>query len=82
MILLPLFWDQYDNAQRVHERGFGIRLSTYGFTPQELQGAVSSLLEDTELRARVAAAGELIRARAGVSTAADVIERAGARERV
>ena len=26
MITLPLFWDQYDNAQRVEELGFGRRL--------------------------------------------------------
>ena len=31
MVVLPLFWDQYDNAQRVHELGFGRRLDTYGF---------------------------------------------------
>ncbi|MGW4928678.1 glycosyltransferase [Agromyces sp. NPDC004153] len=82
MVLLPLFWDQYDNAQRVHERGFGIRLDTYGFTPEQLQGAVRTLLEDTALRERVAAVGADIRSRAGVSVAADVIERVGARERV
>jgi UDP:flavonoid glycosyltransferase YjiC (YdhE family) len=82
MVLLPLFWDQYDNAQRVHERGFGIRLDTYGFTPEQLQHAVRVLLEDTALRERVAAVGADIRSRAGVSAAADVIERVGARERV
>ena len=38
MILLPLFWDQYDNAQRVHEPGYGGRLDTYTFTPEELTG--------------------------------------------
>ena len=26
MVLLPLFWDQYDNAQRLDELGFGVRL--------------------------------------------------------
>ena len=31
MVVLPLFWDQVDNAQRVHETGFGRRLSTYAF---------------------------------------------------
>ena len=31
MIVLPLFWDQVDNAQRVDELGLGVRLSTYGF---------------------------------------------------
>ncbi|CAG2165010.1 unnamed protein product [Oppiella nova] len=29
MIVLPLFLDQYDNAQRVEDKGFGIRLDAY-----------------------------------------------------
>lgn len=32
MIGLPLFWDQYDNAQRLKETGFGVRLPTYDWT--------------------------------------------------
>jgi UDP:flavonoid glycosyltransferase YjiC (YdhE family) len=35
MIVLPLFWDQYDNAT-VHELGYGVRLDTYGFADDEL----------------------------------------------
>lgn len=75
MVVLPLFWDQYDNAQRVHETGYGIRLSTYGFSDDELRGAVGTLLADTALRARLAAAGERIRAQDGSARAADLIER-------
>ncbi len=26
MVVLPIFWDQYDNAQRMHETGLGVRL--------------------------------------------------------
>ncbi|MEW1841534.1 glycosyltransferase [Nonomuraea angiospora] len=77
MILLPLFWDQYDNAQRVDELGYGVRLSTYTFTDEELKGAVERLLGDTELRARLAAAGEEIRGRDGLRKAADLIEQLG-----
>ena len=40
MILLPLFWDQYDNAQRMDETGFGVRLSTYGFTEAQMTAAL------------------------------------------
>jgi MGT family glycosyltransferase len=82
MILLPLFWDQYDNAQRVHEKGLGLRLDTYEFTTEELQNAVTSLLADAELRARLDAIGAEIRARGGVAAAADAIERAAVREHV
>ncbi|MFE3450669.1 glycosyltransferase [Nonomuraea sp. NPDC059194] len=77
MILLPLFWDQYDNAQRVDELGYGVRLATYTFTDEELKGALDRLLGDAELRARLAAEGEEIRRRDGLRKAADLIEQLG-----
>lgn len=75
MILLPLFWDQYDNAQRMHELGFGRRLATYAFTDEEMFAALDDLLGDADLRARMAATGEAIRARNGLVVGADAIER-------
>ncbi|HEX6331153.1 MAG TPA: glycosyltransferase [Actinomycetota bacterium] len=79
MIVLPLFWDQYDNAQRVHELGFGVRLDTYTFEDRELRRAVDRLLADRELRDRLAAHGERIRRREGKTLAADLIEALGRR---
>jgi UDP:flavonoid glycosyltransferase YjiC (YdhE family) len=77
MIVLPLFWDQYDNAQRVAETGYGMRLATYSFTDDELLDEVEAVLSDTALRARAAAAGEAIRARDGLRVGASVIEQVG-----
>ncbi|HEX5823104.1 MAG TPA: nucleotide disphospho-sugar-binding domain-containing protein [Candidatus Limnocylindrales bacterium] len=77
MIVLPLFWDQYDNAQRVDETGFGVRLATYDFEPAELNGAIERLLADADLRGRMARTGAEIRARDGVAKAADAIESVG-----
>jgi MGT family glycosyltransferase len=74
MVMLPLFWDQYDNAQRVHELGFGVRLPTYDFEDEELRDAVDRLLADGDLRTRMAREGERIRAQDGKTMAADLIE--------
>jgi MGT family glycosyltransferase len=74
MIVLPLFWDQHDNAQRVSELGLGARLDPYGFTDAQLHEAADRLLADGALRERLAGAGQAIRARDGVTRAATIIE--------
>ncbi|MDQ3127673.1 MAG: glycosyl transferase [Chloroflexota bacterium] len=81
MVVLPLFWDQYDNAQRVDETGFGVRLPTYAFAAEDLRGAIDRLLGDADLRGRMARTGAEIRARNGVAKAADAIEGVGLAER-
>jgi MGT family glycosyltransferase len=81
MILLPLFWDQYDNAQRVHEKGLGRRLASYEFTAAELTEALAELLGDDALRQRLDAIGRGIRERDGVRTAAGLIEALGTARR-
>jgi MGT family glycosyltransferase len=77
MVVLPLFWDQYDNAQRVHDLGFGARLDTYGFADDELRAAIDGLLGDERVRTDLEAVGETIRARDGKRRAADLIEQVG-----
>ena len=74
MVVLPLFWDQYDNAQRVHDTGFGVRLDTYGHTREELTSAIDGLLADEGLKARLAAVSARLQAAPGTERAADLIE--------
>jgi MGT family glycosyltransferase len=77
MIVLPVFWDQYDNAQRVEETGFGRRLPTYEFDDDELRGAIDALLGDDRLRRRMAELASAIQRRRGTVRAADLIEQVG-----
>jgi MGT family glycosyltransferase len=80
MLVLPIFWDQHDNAQRVDETGYGIRLATYSFEAEQLVDAVDRVLTDDGLRQRSAAAGERLRRRPGSVLAADLIERLAAND--
>ena len=75
MIVLPLFWDQHDNAQRVHETGFGVRLDTYRYADQEMHDALDRLATDTDLHDRMSRNAEKIRNTHGTERAADLIER-------
>jgi MGT family glycosyltransferase len=75
MVVLPIFWDQHDNAQRVDECNFGIRLDTYGHEPHELVAAVKQLLGARELRARLDAISKRLQRAPGTVRAGEAIER-------
>src|SRR5947199_6914244 len=71
MIVLPLFWDQYDNAQRVAELAYGIRLAPYDAADEDLTGAIDRLLADEALRRRMHGIAAGLQASPGTVTAAD-----------
>jgi MGT family glycosyltransferase len=74
MVVLPIFWDQHDNAQRVQETRFGVRLPTYSFADDELAGAIDGLLADRDLARRLEDTSARLRRRPGNLRAADLIE--------
>ncbi|EQD88265.1 UDP:flavonoid glycosyltransferase YjiC (YdhE family) [Saccharopolyspora erythraea NRRL 2338] len=61
MIVMPLIGDQYDNAQRVADLGFGVRMSPYRFDSVALIDAIEKLLADDGLKQRLAEARDGIR---------------------
>jgi MGT family glycosyltransferase len=74
MIALPLFWDQYDNAQRLDELGLGVRVPTYAFEDGELTGAIDRLAGDASLDDRLRSMSARLQSRPGTEEAADLIE--------
>ncbi len=75
MVVLPIFWDQHDNAQRLDETGYGIRLDTYAHTADELSGAVQRLLDDRDLADLLSDTSRGLQTAHGTERAADLIER-------
>lgn len=72
-IIFPLFWDQYDNAQRVDELNFGRRLDTYGATDEQIVEAVESLLADDEMKSRLASISQQLQRQPAQHAAADLV---------
>jgi len=79
MIVLPLFWDQPDNAQRVQETGFGIRLDPYRLSADDLLGCIARLLDDRALADRLGTIARRLQERPGTVEAAGLIERLAGR---
>ena len=73
MIVLPLFWDQYDNAQRVTSSAWA-SASTLRVRGRGPSTGVDRLVADDNLRARMDAVGKAVRAEDGLGRAADLIE--------
>jgi UDP:flavonoid glycosyltransferase YjiC (YdhE family) len=76
MVVLPLFWDQHDNAQRLDETGLGIRLDPYRHEPSELRDALGRLVANEALSARLRSLSETLHNATGTGHAADLIEQA------
>jgi UDP:flavonoid glycosyltransferase YjiC (YdhE family) len=81
MVVLPLFWDQHDNAQRIHETGVGVRCSTYESGPVELAAAIDVVRNDPARLDRLAAISRRLQAAPGTWQAADLLESLARNER-
>lgn len=61
MIVMPLFVDQFDNAQRITEKGYGYRVDTYGFKDEELIEMIDRIFKDPQIKERCEKACERIK---------------------
>ncbi|KPM04734.1 XP-G DNA excision repair-like protein [Sarcoptes scabiei] len=50
MIVNPLFYDQYDNAQRITEKGYGARINAYTCEPDQLLTMIEMILDNPTIK--------------------------------
>ncbi len=74
MLVLPIFWDQHDNAQRIAETGYGVRLPTYEFADGELARLSTTCFRTPRSAQGVPRRESDFGERPGTTLAADLIE--------
>lgn len=57
-VVCPIFTDQYDNAQRIQERGLGKRVDPFHCEERELLDTIEEVLNDASIRPRMEAISE------------------------
>jgi UDP:flavonoid glycosyltransferase YjiC (YdhE family) len=74
MIVMPLFGDQFDNAQRIVEKNHGIHLNAYYCSEEELLESIGRLLNDKELGQKLKKISERIQSSESTVKASQLIE--------
>ncbi|XP_072031065.1 UDP-glucuronosyltransferase 2B15-like [Amphiura filiformis] len=61
IICIPIFLDQFDNAQRVVSRGIGLRLDIKTLTSKELLDAINTVLGDESFKSNMEKLSDIFR---------------------
>ena len=80
MIVMPLFADQPDNAQRVQEKGFGIRMNPFTCTKEELLDTIEKLLNDKPLNDKLKLIAERSEREAKANKIVEIVEQVVSRD--
>ena len=75
IIVMPMFTDQYNNAQRIQEKGLGVRVDPYRCSKQELLESIESLLNDKELNDSLKNISNRIRTENSIAKISSLIEK-------
>ncbi|RWR98871.1 UDP-glycosyltransferase 201B12-like protein, partial [Dinothrombium tinctorium] len=75
LIILPLAYDQHDNAQRVVEKRIGLKFNPFTVGDDELLHAIDELLMDSEMLARVKRISEEMHQSKSMNHVVDRIEK-------
>jgi UDP:flavonoid glycosyltransferase YjiC (YdhE family) len=74
MIVMPLFFDQYDTAQRIEEKGFGVRLDPYVCGENELLECIERTLNDKTLALKLEKMSKRIQSSKNLLKITEIIE--------
>jgi MGT family glycosyltransferase len=72
-IIMPFCWDGHDNAQRIQDTGYGLKLPRYAWQDEDLVQALDSLLNDSQKAEKLQAISQHMQQADGRQKAANII---------
>ncbi|NP_001310031.1 sterol 3-beta-glucosyltransferase-like [Tetranychus urticae] len=75
MIVIPYFYDQFDNAQRVVDKKIGFRVNLYDLDEDYLLNCIENVFNDNEIQNRVKAISQNMRNSKSLSNAIKMMEK-------
>ena len=82
IIVMPVFADQHDNAQRVHEKGFGIQINPFTCTKDQLLNAIEQLLNDKNLNNKLKLIAERSEREAKANKIVEIVEQVVSKSKI
>ncbi len=74
-LIMPYVWDGHDNATRVQETRHGLKLHRSNWTDEQFAQAISTLLKDETMQARLKATSTHMKQADGRQKAAQILDR-------
>jgi MGT family glycosyltransferase len=74
LVIVPMAWDQPENAWRVAEAGAGIRIPPGDCTPEQIRAAVDRVLKDDSFKRNARRLGAELSRYGGADQAAELLE--------
>lgn len=75
MIVIPYYFDQLDNAQRIVDKNLGRRINPWSLDEKEFLESIETVLNDVDLKSRILAIGENMKKTKSRRHAAEMVER-------
>ena len=61
MVVIPLFGDQFYNAERVKRKGYGVVMDAFGTTPGQLKEAIADVKDNPVYKEEIMRGSQIYR---------------------
>jgi UDP:flavonoid glycosyltransferase YjiC (YdhE family) len=74
-LIMPYCWDGHDNASRIQETGYGLKMERYTWSDGDIENAIRTMLTDKAMQDRLARLSAHMQAQDGRRKGAEALDK-------